>query len=315
MLKTFLAASATLSLVACVKQDETAANIDKVLPTTDQVSIKLKDSTGAAARLGRSDALGQLATWYVATRDVTRTFNGGTGWVLTLIHAIVQFPVTSTKGNTSTWGPWHDGPLSPAEYKLDVTAVGDGTYTYQLSGRSRTQANAAFEVVIDGKADPRLGDAKGNGEFLVDFDAGRRVNPIDAGDAKGTVDARYDLTKRHLDLAIMSTDAAGKATMAEYAYNEAADGGGDMQLGVSANLGGGAANETITLHSRWQATGAGRADARVSGGDLGTASATASECWSTSFQETYYTDSANFLPTAGSAASCVFATADLPPAK
>jgi hypothetical protein len=310
MLKTFLAASCALSLVACVKQDD-ASDIARVLPTADQVSIKLKDNA-SAARVSQQDVIGQTAGWYVATRDVTRLFNGGSAWVLTLIHTIVKFPVTSTSGNRSTWGPWNDGPLSPAEYKLDVTAVGDGTYTYQLSGRSLTQAGAQFEVVIDGKADPRAGDAKGSGEFLIDFEAGKRVNPIDARNDKGSVAARYDLTARHLDLTIMSTDALGRPVDADYAYNETAEGGGNMTFAINTNLGGGAANEQIALRSRWLNTGAGRADARLAGGDLGTLQATASECWDAGFRETYYTDSVNFLPTVGAVSACVFATADLP---
>src|SRR5262249_39116588 len=147
--------------------------------------------------------LGQLAPYYVITRGVTQTFNGGTGWVLTLIHAIVQAPATTVKGNVYTWGPGSQA-LDPANYKLVVTANADGTFSYQLSGQSKTQPNAQFEVIIDGKADPRPGDDKGNGEFTVDFDAGKRVNPIDSGDAKGSIDVHYDLAKAHLDLTIMS---------------------------------------------------------------------------------------------------------------
>jgi hypothetical protein len=308
MMKSLLAATCALGLVACIQQDEAPKDIDRALPTADQVSIKLPETT---ARLIDQNAVGQLATWYVATRDVTRTFNGGSAWVLVLIHSIVQFPVTSVKGDTFTWGPWSQA-LDPAEYKLDVRAVGDGTFSYQLSGRSKTQANAQFEVVIDGTADPRAGDDKGSGQFLIDFDAGRRVNPIDASDAKGSVDVRYDLAQRHLDLTIMSTDAAGKPVSADYAYNQAADGGGDMVFDVNTNIDGKPADETLTLRSRWLGTGAGRADARIAGGDLGTFQATASECWDTTFARVFYTDSGNFAPTEGVQTSCAFATADLP---
>lgn len=308
MIKSVLAATAALGLVACVKQDDDPRAIDRALPTADQVSIKLPQTT---ARTLDENALGQLAAWYVATRDVTRTFNGGSAWVLTLIHTIVQFPATTVNGSTFTWGPWSDA-LSPAAYKLDVEAVGDGTYTYQLSGRSKTQASAQFEVIIDGRADPRPGDLKGNGEFLIDFDAGRRVNPIDSGDARGSVDVRYDLAKAHLDLTVMSTDAQGQPAFANYAYNAAADGGGDMTFDVSANAGGTALLETLTLRSRWLGTGAGRADARIDGGDLGTIQVTASECWDTGFKRVFYKDSNNFAPTEGLESSCAFATQDLP---
>src|SRR5213078_1188155 len=156
MFKSLLAATCTLSLVSCVKQDEGQPNIDHALPTADQVSIKLPQSS---ARTLDALAVGQTAVYYVATRDVTRMFNGGAEWVLVLNHAIVQTPPTSVNGNVYTWGPGSK-PLEPADYKLDVTAKADGTFTYQLSGRSKTQANAKFEVVIDGSADPRAGDDK-----------------------------------------------------------------------------------------------------------------------------------------------------------
>jgi len=308
-MKSLLAATCTLSLVACIKQDDGPKDIDRALPTADQVSIKLPETT--ARLIDPQDAVGQLATWYVATRDVTRTFNGGSAWVLVLLHAIVQFPVTSVHGDTFTWGPWSQA-LDPAEYKLDVRAVGDGTFAYQLSGRSKTQANAQFEVVIDGTADPRAGDQKGSGQFLIDFDAGRRVNPIDASDAKGSVDVKYDLAQRNLDLTIMSTDAAGQPVSADYAYNQAADGGGDMVFDVNSNIDGKPANETVTLRSRWLGDGSGRADARIAGGDLGSFQATASECWNTMFGRVFYTDSGNFAPTEGAETACAFATADLP---
>ncbi|HWU90744.1 MAG TPA: hypothetical protein VN253_25935 [Kofleriaceae bacterium] len=306
MTKTLAAATFAASLVACVPQNDAPSEMKNAIPTADQVKINLP---GGAAR-----QIGQLAPWYVATHDVTRMFNGGSAWVLVLVHTIVQFPVTTVSGDKYTWGPWSDA-LDPAEYKLDVRDVGDGTYEYQLSGRSKTEANAQFEVVIDGKADPRAGELKGNGEFLLDFDAGRRVNPIDAGDARGQINAKYDLTARHLDLDIASTDDKGQPVTAAYAYNETADGGGDMLFNIVGNAGGTAKNEDIVLRSRWQATGTGRADARISGGDLAPLAVTASECWDTMFKRVFYADSANFAPTEGLADSCAFKTQDLPPAK
>jgi hypothetical protein len=303
MKTSLIAAACTLSLVACIKQDEAPSDIARAIPTADQVMIKLPTATNRT--------VGQLANWYVATRNVTRTFNGGAGWVLVLVHTIIQFPVTSVSGDTYTWGPWSDA-LDPAEYKLDVRAVGDGTYEYQLSGRSKTIAGSSFEVIIDGLADPRPGELQGNGQFLIDFDAGNRVNPIDAGDARGQVDVRYDLAQRHLDLGIMSTDAQGQPVMADYAYTEAADGGGDMVFNVDGDAGGTPAQEHITLRSRWLANGVGRADARLAGGDLADG-ATASECWDASFRRVFYTDSVAFEPTEGDVGACAYATEDLPP--
>ncbi|HEU0035377.1 MAG TPA: hypothetical protein VFQ53_32430 [Kofleriaceae bacterium] len=296
MTKSILAATAAVSLVACVQQDQPPAGIARAIPTADQVRINLPTGT--------SRTVGELAEWYVATRNITQTFNGGSAWVLILIHTIVQFPVTSVDGNTYTWGPWSDA-LDPAEYKLDVVDVGDGTYTYQLSGRSKTVAGSAFEVIIDGTADPRAGDLQGNGEFQIDFDAGRRVNPVDAGDERGQVEVRYDLAQRHLDLTIMSVDDNGNLVTGDYAYDERADGGGAMTFDVDADTGGTSALEQVGVHSQWQANGAGRADLSIKGGDAG-AGATATECWNNLFARTFYTDSVGFAPTEGDAASCAF---------
>lgn len=303
--KTLATVTFAASLAACVQQNDAPSSMKDAIPTSDQVQIKLPG--------GATKQVGQLADWYVSTRNVTRMFNGGSAWVLVLIHTIVQYPVTSVNGDTYTWGPWSNA-LDPAEYKLDVRDVGDGTYEYQLSGRSKTQAGAQFEVVIDGKADPRPGELKGNGQFLLDFDAGRRVNPIDAGTDKGSVTATYDLAARHLGLAIDTVDDRAQPVHADYGYNETADGGGDMVFNFPGNVGGTDKVENITLRSRWQSTGAGRADARIIGGDL-TAGVTASECWDTMFKRVFYSDSANFAPTEGLASACAYASQDLPPAK
>lgn len=308
MFKSLLAATATLSLVACVNKDE-SPDIDRSLPTADQVTIKLPKSNASAR--ADSQVIGQLSPYYVLTLGVTTTFNGGTAWVLTLIHAIVQTPPTTVKDNVYTWGPGSNA-LDPADYKLVVTANADGTFSYQLSGKSKTLANAAFEVLIDGMADPTPGDGKGSGDFTVNFDAGRRVNPIQSSDAKGSMSVNYDLAKAHLDLSLASTDAQGRPTAANYAYNAAKDGGGDMTFDVSADAGGTALLETLTLRSRWLGTGAGRTDARINGGDLGSLQVTASECWSASFGRVYYQDSNNFAATEGAESSCAFATQDLP---
>jgi hypothetical protein len=304
---TLLALAAASTLTACIQKDAPPEGLARAIPTGNQVAINLPANANDAL------ALGELAEWYVATRGVTLTFNGGSAWVLGLIHAIVQYPVTTVDGDTYTWGPW-TGALDPAEYKLDVKDVGDGTYEYVLSGRSKTTPGAGFEKIIDGFADPTAGHLKGNGEFTIDFDAGKRANPIDPGDARGLVGVTYDLTARHLDLTIKSTDDNGAPVNAFYAYDEAADGSGDMVFDILGDAGGTPANEQVTLRSRWLQTGAGRADARLTGGDVGTG-AIASECWDTAFRRVFYTDSVSFEPTEGNVSSCAFADQDLPPAK
>jgi hypothetical protein len=308
ILNKLLVTAAALSLTACIKQDDPPEAIQRAIPTAEQVAIKLP--TGA------DRTVGQLADWYVATRAITTTFNGGTAWVLILLHTIVAFPVTTVDGDTYTWGPFSDA-LNPAEYKLDVRDLGDGTYAYQLSGRSKTQANATFEVIIDGLADPRNGDLQGNGTFLLDFDASRRVNPIDADpEARGQVQVNYDLAAKQLDLDIASVDDSGNPVFANYEYNEGADGSGDMVFELDGDMGGGASLEHAVVRSRWLAAGDGRADVGFFDGDAG-AGVVASECWDNRFAREFFAvlagdETGAFGAAEGSEANCAFAEADLP---
>jgi hypothetical protein len=301
LFKTALTTALALSIAAtgCVPHDEPPnAAIRRAIPTADQVRIKLPAN--------QARALGDLADYYVVTRDVTRTLNGGTAWVLLLIHAIVQYPVTSVSGNVYTWGPWSE-VLAPAEYRLDVTDNLDGTYDYVLSGRNKTVAGSAFEGIIEGHA-----ATAGTGDFAIDFDASKRVNPVDGADARGHVTVQYDLAQRQLDMSAMALDGNGNPAMFEYAYKETPGGGGDMVFNATADAGGTSLAENIVIRSRWLADGSGRGDARLAGGDLGNAQAIASECWSSLFRRVFYTDNADFQPTEGDAAQCAFTTADLP---
>lgn len=289
------------SATACVEEDNGPEGLNAALPTAEQLSIKLPESNVRA--------VGQMAEFYGWTRGITRTLNGGSAWVLILLHSIVEYPVTSVEGNVYTWGPWGQG-LDPAEYKLVVTALANGTFEYQLAGRPRN-TTGAFETVISGTAIPGATDAQAKGQVLLDFDAAERVNPVDNND-KGQLTIKYDLGARTLELDA-ATIEDGRPATAHYAYKDQANGSGDMVFGLRANANAGAGLESITLRSRWLASGAGRGDARVTGGEVG-AEITASECWNNTFKRDYFVSESNMLgQSEGNVADCAFATADLPP--
>ncbi len=307
--KKFLLAAAIASLTACVQKDAPPTAIQRAIPTSDQVSIKLPVN---------KRSIGELAEFYVATRNITQTFNGGSAWVLILIHTIVQFPVTTVDGDTYTWGPFSDA-LDPAEYQLIVVDNGDETYAWSLSGRSKLEANAAFEDVISGLADASPGEALGNGNFLIDFDAGRRVNPIDADPtARGQVEVKYDLAEKALALHIMSTSDTGSPVQADYLYNEGSNGDGEMVFGIEGDMGGGAELEQALIHSRWQGDGAGRADVALKGGNTeNPAGVLASECWDGAFKRSFFAvlagdNSGAFGATEGDEGTCAYQDASMP---
>ena len=303
-----LAASMSLGLglVACVPpNDDADPGIRRAIPRAEDVEIKLPSEK----------AVGDLAAWYVVTREITRNLNGGTAWVLIVVHTIVQFPPTSVDGNTYTWGPW-SGALDPAQYRLVVSDLENGSYGWTLDGDSKLDATESFETVISGTAWPGEIEGQGHGDFTIDFDAAERVNPVD-NDAQGVVGIAYDLVARHLDMSIATTeDRNGVPTPVnyDYAYTEAADGGGDMIFQSHGDTDDeGTAAEDAVVRSRWLASGDGRADVRLSSGDLADLSVTASQCWDDHFGEVYYSDSASFVPTSGAESDCAFASADLPP--
>lgn len=301
---TLFAASLSLSLLACIPpNDDADPAIRGAIPRAEDVKVQLPEN---AAKPG-ANVVGELAAWYGVTRTITRDLNGGTAWVLILVHTIVQFPPTKVEDNVYTWGPWDGDALDPARYTLTVVDTGAG-YDWAFNGENKNSGHS--EDVITGTAHPGDVEFHGHGDFTIDFDAAERVNPID-NDAEGVVAIVYDLTDGtpHLDMAISNSTAS-----ADYSYDADADGGGNMTFAAHGDTEDeGALAEDAVVRSRWLSTGAGRADVRLSGGDLGSAQVTASQCWDATFGETYYSDSAGFVPPSGAESECAFATADLPP--
>jgi hypothetical protein len=85
------------------------------------------------------------------------------------------------------------------------------------------------------------------------------------------------------------------------------DGGGSVKIDALADMDWTKKTrlEEIDLDSRWNASGAGRAEVVMSGGDL-TQTVKATECWSTTFARSYYEDTVGFQETEGDVKSCAF---------
>jgi hypothetical protein len=106
-------------------------------------------------------------------------------------------------------------------------------------------------------------------------------------------------------------DGSSDPASADYRYDRFDDGSGDFQFAAHANLVGGPALEDGTVRSRWNAAGAGRGDARVTGGDAA-GGMTVSECWDASFQRVYFAADPAVVAVEGQASACVYADALLP---
>jgi hypothetical protein len=104
--------------------------------------------------------------------------------------------------------------------------------------------------------------------------------------------------------------ADGSPAAFDYRYAEVADGAGELQFTLRADIDRRTgALEAAAIDSRWLASGAGRADAQYSGGDLGALQVSALECWDTAFRRVHYADSSGWQPAEGDPAACALPAA------
>lgn len=295
----------TFTATACREKADEAAARD-ALPGAEYVKINLPESAGKPGGLGK---VGELSPAYLTTLATALTLNTGAAFVLVLVRIIVAFPVTSVEGDTLVWGPWHDAG-APGEYKLTARLSDEGVWEWALSGRRFGDASASFKTVVSGEATPGR-PRRGSGSFTIDFDIARAIDPGSAGE--GQLSVTYDLERDPITLVMDAEKLApmpsgGSALQTfHYDYTEKRDRSGELGFAIYGDTDDpGTGWEMSDFRSRWRADGAGRADVHVTGGDMGSGSATATECWDSHFLRTYYTDSVAWIPTEGSASSCVF---------
>jgi hypothetical protein len=271
------------------------------VPSSGAVSINVPQQSQAL--------IGQTASFYLTTYAATSVVNGGVVGVLTILKDIVAQPPTSHSGQTYVWGPGADSPLDPVVWKLSVTDNGDGSYGYVFQGAAKSSTN--FVTVLSGTHTPVKNNGvndpdHGHGTFLLDFNA-RATLPAPDGNV-GTANVTYQHDSDDVQVDVIFTQiqsTGGQLINATYHFTQPAGGDGTFQFSSASNIDlASAALENLDIESRWTQTGAGRCDVEISGGDLGSATATASQCWDSNFNETFYVDSGNFQPQEGSASSC-----------
>lgn len=308
-----------LGTFGCPRPDSGVDAARDAIPAASAVQVKLPGG-GAMREVGGAPdivseqfaVLGEMAQFYVFTRQVTRDLNGGAAFVLLLVKAIVDYPVTSVDGDTYIWGPWTDG-LNPSEWRLTVREAAVGDYEWSLEGRRKADGpGAAFESVVSGVATPGLPN-RGSGTFMMDFESAERLDPA-GNNAAGQITVVYDLESDPATIVMDYVLGEGAEQVSfHYEYAEVSDGSGDFQFTMHSDLDeNGSLIEDAAIRTRWLASGSGRSDVRLSGGDLGDTVVTGSECWDTTFGRVYWEDSLGWQATEGDAADCAFAEALLP---
>ena len=165
----------------------------KGIPQSGDVALKLPAKSGqplSGVSTRRDGLEGQTSDFYRLTRETTVFVNTATASVLGLVEKIVQNPATSVGTDSAVWGP-HTEPLSPNTWKLTVVRTAPETYSYTLEGKGKTEADAAYRVVLSGNH-VNLGQNLGTGSFLIDWDKDRQL-PENANNF-GTVTVTYART-------------------------------------------------------------------------------------------------------------------------
>jgi hypothetical protein len=300
---------------ACTIQADEAERFRDPIPQSGDVATGIPGTSGAGAKaqsLHLMDLPGSgasYAKYYQMTRDMADGVDEGTGWVLALVWAIVHSPATQVGLHTAVWGPGNGDALSPVVWRFTVNEIGDREYDYKLEGRPKGSTNEAdFKAVLTGHGFGKTRPEHRQGDFTLDFDASHALDPARSKDT-GTVKVAYDLRQfpATINADLTSSD---KASYGSVDVTHQADSSGAVDVKMHADIDPSKTTklEDVVIHSRWDATGAGRADVQISGGDLPatTPEVQASECWNAGFARVYYTDSANIEQPAGNETACVF---------
>lgn len=264
-----------------------------------------------AALLGSTDDL------YRATRAITHVVNSATEAVLVLVRTIVSYPVTTLTKNQAVWGPWTDA-LAPNTYKLTVTRTAPREFDYALEGKAKTAADSAYVTVLSGHhvvpTRSLRREGYGSGHFTLDWNAAQTLPEHDTNVGGATITYAHEDEASDVSVDAVFTqvrdDETKMLTDATYHYKATPASGGEFSWNQQKDsIATTAALETMTIHSRWLQSGAGRADVKLVGGDLAAQEATVSQCWTDNFLSTYrlasYDSSSNY----GTESVCAFVPA------
>jgi hypothetical protein len=291
-----------LLLAACFQG---GASTD-VLPD-ERIQVNLP--TGSAS--AKDDI--EWSEWYLFTASTTENINAMVGavlfWVDTITHDYRPSYVDGDR-NHATWGPWSTA-LDPVETLLWVSYdPASDVHSWGFDQWPRDGEQSASSTVILGEVDPGATRAISSGRFEVDFTTIHELDPTES--ATGQFSVEYDIQADGVTATAAFSDFGAEQLDAEYAYDQTFSGEGRMDLVVLADLNPDSGTDTDELwytRSRWTADGAGRADVLITGGDLGTRTATLSECWSSSFEAVYRVESHSGLET-GDPSLCAFDSAE-----
>ena len=316
------------SLSGCMldKKDDGADAFREAVPEQESIALSGPDSSSArstAAAAPSRRTLGTLpatpyAKWYGFTREMRRGVNQVTAGVLASVWAILHVPPTTISKDAASWGPYTD-ELEPATYRFGITRIALDEYDYVLDGRPKSSTlESDFRPVLTGHGYGKPHALHGQGEFRIDLDVAKSLDPFAHQADSGSVRVSYELPHDFLDnpnfLPRSITAEVDPAGPERYTVESLAllDHTGSIHVDAHTDIADGKDTqlEDVVIDSRWNQIGAGRADIGLAGGDLPSTNPVvdAVECWGTDFLQSYYSDSVDFSPTVGVESACVYAS-------
>ena len=297
-----------MAQLGCMVNVDDGEKFREPIPESSRVSLALPGSGAAspAAETLAYDGAGERAKFYEFTRALADGVDGVTRSILGSIWIVVHTRPTTIANHEATWGPGADA-LSPVVWRLKVTEVSAGVFDYQLDGRPKgSNAESDYLAVLKGRGYGRSHAEHRNGWFLVDNDAARKLDPARAHD-QGTTKIAHQLHTWPATIAVEIRPTPAP-NWADIMVTHQPDGSGAVDVSALTDI-----EETnkdgkledVVMHNRWAKDGAGRADVQISGGSVPIL-VKATECWSSQFDRSYYTDSAGLAPTVGDPAACAF---------
>lgn len=322
---TLVGGAAFILSAGCSLQTADASKFREPIPQTSQVALAIAGShvVGTATQAapatglklqdvpGSGGSSTSDASYYQFTRSITDSVDTVTVAILGEVEAVISLPPTTVDASHAVWGPGSSDALDPVSWKLTVTATGGGQYGYEVDGRPHlSNSDSDWKAVLTGQGYDDTSPSYQSGTFVVDNDALRALDPTTTT-STGTVTITYDARSYPLNAAANVDPNDGTGQYYDVTVLHGVDGSGIMSLTALADVSTppSGVSENVAENSRWDSTGAGRADVKMSGGQFGTTTVMVSQCWADDFAQTYYTDSVDYEPTTGQPSSCAFGQA------
>jgi hypothetical protein len=290
---TFIALA--LAVAACGNYSTEDIDFQLAVPKSEELSTRVPGHA-----LVRPDA----PEYYKATRDVGTAFNTLVVDVTGLVDSVRATPPSARNGDERIWGPFRHRLDRNWEVRLRMSrdfSREEPSFRYEFEFHRAGLASGPWERLLSGT----FGLDRGHGEIVLDLTAARKSGyPVGEFEDLQRLTLSYQRRQYPIELkmAIEYVDESTKPD-SSFRYLENPDKSGELSFLLRPqNL----LIQTLEVRSRWNPTGAGRADARITEGVYAMGNPLGIDCWDVDARATYVLREYGNRREEGSATSCVF---------